>query len=600
MKIKVKNIGEYKDRDTKRQCCINRGISPTFVDRYLTNSFEDIYPPEVLGESLLREGAILLSKAISDNEKAWICVDSDVDGLTSAALLINYLYELFPAWVENNVSWSLHEGKGHGLSEFIDDLEEKKYGLVICPDSATNDISEIERLHKVGTEVLILDHHLSESEFSPYAVTINCQYDYPNPDISAGVVVLKFCQYLDKLGGRDLASKYYDLAAVSAQSDMMDIRSLETKEIIFKGFQMDAINNPLIYNIIQKNNFSINKADYVASHYNNLELTPMACSFFCTPLLNAVCRSGTQEEKELTFRAMLTKEAFKEIPSTKRGHTFGEMETVVTQMTRQITNIKNRQTRSEEKILSLLESKIKENPDILKNKVLVFALEPDEAEPTLRGLAANKLMAKYQRPVCVVTKGKDKYSGSMRGYTATGIESFKDIAQTSPQCLGVIGHSNAAGIMIKQDGLDAFVEDMNKALENISTEIVYYVDYIWEADEVDGEAIVEMARLNDYLGQGFPRPLVYVKNCTIKDNFMLMGEESSHLKITLGKTSIILWNIGESLKEDIVAGRHITLNFVAKCNINEWNGISNPQLIVENYELVKEQPKIDLLSSWGF
>ena len=42
-----------------------------------------------------------------------------------------------------------------------------KHSLVICPDSASNDISYIEELYGNNIEVLILDHHITE-EFSKY------------------------------------------------------------------------------------------------------------------------------------------------------------------------------------------------------------------------------------------------------------------------------------------------------------------------------------------------------------------------------------------------------------------------------------------------
>ena len=42
--------------------------------------------------------------------------------------------------------------------------------------------------------------------------------------------------------------------------------------------------------------------------------------------------------------------------------------------------------------------------DLLDHKVLLFLLEPGEVDRNIAGLIANKLMAKYQRPVCLLTK----------------------------------------------------------------------------------------------------------------------------------------------------------------------------------------------------
>lgn len=581
-----------KDISPKVQCCLNRKVPIKDIPKYLSNTYEDIYPPETFGEDLLISGVKMLVEHIKANHNIFVVVDSDVDGFTSAAIFINYLHKQFPAFTENYVDFGLHPGKGHGLTDFIDALETSAYSLVICPDSATNDIEQIERLHNVNTDVLILDHHLSEVPFSPYSIVINSQYHGNNKELSGAGVVLKFCQYMDTLLGTDVANDFKDLAAVGLQSDMMSITELETKEMIFEGLRSENIKNPLINAICTKNEFAMTKADYAVSPYNDLMVSPMAISFFCTPLLNAVCRSGTQEEKELTFKAMLTMYAFKEIPSTKRGHKLGEMETILTQMTRQITNIKNRQERAVTAGMELLEAAA---VDMMEHKTFVFALDDGDIEPNIRGLCANKLMAKYQRPVAVTSRLEDgTYAGSMRGYTATGINNFKAIAEKSKYCTQVIGHSNAAGIFLTDPG--AFVDDMDKELANISTDIVYYVDYIFNEYTIDPEVIIALAELNDYLGQNFSRPQVFVENIKItNDNFKVMKSNTG--KIDVNGISIMLFGMTDEQIETFTPGT--VINFVCKCNINEWNWQRNPQLISIDYEIIDEKP-LNVTESWGF
>lgn len=42
--------------------------------------------------------------------------------------------------------------------------------------------------------------------------------------------------------------------------------------------------------------------------------------------------------------------------------------------------------------------------NLLNHKVLLFLLEPGAIDKSIAGLIANKFMAKYQRPVCILTK----------------------------------------------------------------------------------------------------------------------------------------------------------------------------------------------------
>lgn len=438
MKVKYLKNKQEKDINGKVMACLNRGIPPKLVPTYLSNAFDNIYPPSALGEDKLKAGVKMLIDVINKGGKVWLPVDADCDGFTSAAIFINYLYSLYPNWVINNVEWSFHKGKTHGLKPFIDEVEHKGYDLAVCIDSSSNDVAEIARLHAAGTDILILDHHDVTEATPDYVVLINSQLNnYPNPYLSGAGVVFKFCQYIDSLLGVNNADIFWDLAATGNCGDMMSMISLETKELIFKGMRYENIHNPLIAGVIEKNGFSMGKADYVASAANELKTTPIAQAFFLVPLINAICRSGEQNEKELVFNAMLNMKAFELIPSNKRGHKPGEMEQLVVQALRTLTNVKNRQTKLETAGMELLSSRAEA---MLNNKALVFTLEPGEVAPSLAGLIANKLANKYQRPTCVLTRQEDgTYAGSMRGYTQTGIADFKEIAVTSSACKWCMG-----------------------------------------------------------------------------------------------------------------------------------------------------------------
>ena len=106
------------------QILVNRGIKKENIEHYLHTSDEDINSFESLGVNNLKAAAAALIHAIQNNLKVIIIVDSDCDGFTSSALLINYLHDLFPYWVENCLDYSFHEGKQHGLADHIETLLE--------------------------------------------------------------------------------------------------------------------------------------------------------------------------------------------------------------------------------------------------------------------------------------------------------------------------------------------------------------------------------------------------------------------------------------------------------------------------------------------
>jgi len=73
-----------------------------------------------LDEEKLKAAAAYLIKTITNKENCLVIIDSDADGFTSSAILINYLHDLFPTWVETNLDYRVHDGKQHGLNDHID------------------------------------------------------------------------------------------------------------------------------------------------------------------------------------------------------------------------------------------------------------------------------------------------------------------------------------------------------------------------------------------------------------------------------------------------------------------------------------------------
>lgn len=405
------------------QVLLNRGIQD--VQHYLNTVDSDILSPLDLDN--IEKGAKLLVSHIAQGSKVLVIIDSDCDGYCSSAILINYLNNLFPAFVQNNISYKPHSGKQHGIvMEMIpDDVK-----LVIAPDSASSDYEQHEKLAKQGIDILILDHH-EAPEVSQYACVINNQLcNYANKALCGGAIVYKFCCYIDELMGTDYAQNYLDLVALSLVADMMDLREYETKHLVNLGLKQ--ITNPYFKGMTIKNEYSLGG-----------KVTPFGVAFYIAPYVNAVTRSGTIDEKIVLFESMLEFKAYEMIPSIKRGHKPGEMETRVEQACRNCTNIKNRQTKTRDASLEIIEQLIEEQ-NLLDNKVLLIKLG-EAQRTTLGGLIANQLMSIYQRPVLILNRTEHDildeqgkvvdteiwWEGSGRGPNVPGLEDCKAFYESS-------------------------------------------------------------------------------------------------------------------------------------------------------------------------
>ena len=204
----------------------------------------------------------------------------------------------------------------------------------------------------------------------------------------------------------------------------MSFKSIETKAFIMEG--LHHIQNLFFQEMINNNEYTLNK-------YGGLGYKAIA--FAVVPFINATVRSGTAEEKDTVFRAMLDMYNQGLVPNTKRGHK-GEYWPLYKQAVYLTTSIKRRQTKLETESMSLLEQKIQDN-NLLDNSILVCCCEPGEVEPNIRGLAANKLANKYQRPCLVLTKSKTKddneyfYRGSGRNYGMSEVQDLKEVEEST-------------------------------------------------------------------------------------------------------------------------------------------------------------------------
>ena len=594
MKIKLINQPD-KDLKATEQVLINRGIKLSDAYHYLNTTDEDINSPLAFGKEKMSAAARLLMQAVAAEKRILVVVDCDCDGYTSSAILINYLHDVFPSYTENYVDWFLHSGKQHGLSDLkLEDHEE--YGLIIAPDAASNDYDlHLEFAYK-NIPVLVLDHH--EAEFdSPNAVVINNQLsDYPNKHFAGAGVTWQFCRYLDMIGGNNYADKYLDLVALGNTADMMDLRSIETKHLIVKGFREENVHNPFILGMATKNAFSIGP-----------KITSMGAAFYIAPFVNAMVRSGEKEEKEILFQSMLNFKAYEKILSNKRGHKPGEMENLVTQALRTATNVKNRQKKTEDETITKLESLI-EQRNLLQHKVLLFLLAPGQVDRNVAGLIANKFMAKYQRPCCIltrVTEMKQKvdpydldqritwtevsYQGSARGCDLAGVSNFKDICEQTGLTLYQTGHQGAFGLGIAEENIDAFLAATDAILADMSEEPVYYVDYQFDNNNADAQAILDISYLNELWGSCMPEPYVAFKNLKVKKEMVTVYRKKNlTLKIQLPNLlSIMLFNAPEELCDMLQNQNpgYYMFDIVGYCKRNEYGGSVSPQVFIEDYDI---------------
>ena len=247
------------------------------------------------------------------------------------------------------------------------------------------------------------------------------------------------------------ADEFIDLAAFAEISDMMSMLSLENRYIVHTG--LGRITNYFLRAMCEKQSYSMGG-----------KITPITVAFYITPLVNAMIRAGTMEDKHRCFAALL--HGHRMIESHKRGAK-GTFEELAIESARECTNARAKQNRTLDKVVEQLEIKIHKY-NLLENKILFIRLDDEDFPPELNGLCAMKLAAKYQRPTIVARLNEDgEIKGSLRGLNESELTSFKDFLDESGFFTFTAGHANAAGCGILDKNLDSFHKYANEKLANI-------------------------------------------------------------------------------------------------------------------------------------
>ena len=563
--MKIKLVNDNITSDYTKNLLRSRGVDN--VDEFLSPSEKNLQSWEDLDN--IKLGVDLVKNTINDKKPYAILIDPDNDGFTSFAILYQYLKRLNP---EKEIEYFVHSAKQHGLEDTYQVFQDKEYSVVFLPDSSSNDGVFAK---EINAPICVIDHHEIDNEPSDNMIVINNQSSakYKNKYLSGAGMVWQFCRAMDYYFGHEWAYDYTDLAAVGICGDAMSGLEIENQYIWSYGFS--HINNFFLKTLIDKQNFSMKGI-----------VNPTTVAFYISPLLNAVTRVGTTEEKLHMAEAFINGE--KLIPSNKKGHK-GELVALAAEATRECVNAKSRQARILDNIEEKIDIKINKK-DLLINKVLFVELDDDDDFPsTLNGLLATRLTNKYSRPAIVARANDDGYiRGSARAIKTESMDSFKQYLEESEMFEYVLGHPLAFGCSISSYNLDKFFSYSNDSLKDVELgEKCYSVNFIRDAMDNDIDNLIRDVGEYGYIWSNQnDEPTLYIDNIILSTNeIQIIGTNRDTVKFIKNGITYIKFKANE-LIDELSGMKNIIMKIVGRCNINEWNGIKNPQIIIDDYEII--------------
>jgi single-stranded-DNA-specific exonuclease len=583
--MKYKLIGDNNTTNIKHTILKNRGIRD--IENYLnlnSNSLNDYSLLDNIGDAVQ-----LLKKCVNENLLIYIVVDCDVDGYTSASILYCYITNYIKY---KNIKYILQDGKKHGLSDDVMSvLQNEQCGLLILPDAGTNDTEQCKTLSELGFKILILDHHQKEAE-NDFALIVNNQTcNYPNKNLCGVGIVYKFLQALDEEYWLSGADEYIDLVALGNISDVMDLRECETKHLVDEGLR--NIRHPLFLSLINKQSYSIKNTECP---------TITDISFYITPLINAMIRTGSQAEKEMMFKAFIMQyEEFEYMPrkSKKNPEPTLIMESIYDRVARLCSNAKAKQSKIQEKAVKEIVEVYDDN-NKANSICFINASKFESVTHELTGLVAIKIASKYNKPCLILRKDKTKsdennivFSGSGRNINDGFIEDLKAELESSSLFEVLIGHSNAFGVSIKKENIPVAIDYFNKKYSDLSDTKIYKVDFVFDGN-IDYKVIKDIHGLQHLFSGFLKEPLIAIDNVNVDLlSFDVFGNDmKKHWKFQNGLIEYIKFNASqddEMLNLDTFMYSNVTMSVVGKVTINTFGSKTTPQFIVEDYEIVNKE-----------
>ena len=444
-------------------------------------------------------------QAVGKNEKILIYGDFDCDGITSTAILYNFLFSI-GADVKAYNPDRLEEGYGINFDS-IDKLVSEGYRLFITTDCGISENQVIEDSKKFSIDFIITDHHTIPEKLPDAYSIINPKLKdckYPFKEICAAGVVFNLIVALrsslrengffnDKIEPN--LARYLDLVSIGTVADSMPIIGVN-RIFVFNGLkEIKNTSRKGLKHLIskQKEKFSIRDI-----------------SFDIAPKINAAGRVG----KASNAVSLLTSDDDVEV----------ERLAGIIQSNNQIRQ------QIQEKVLNeaekLAEIKLQKHPD--KSSLVLFS---QDWHPGVLGIIASRIVKKYGLP-CVILSSKDSIAkGSLR--TANELNVYRVLEQCSNILIQFGGHSAAAGVTIYEDKIKEFENKFESIISNYDFEAgePLEIDSLVKFSEINIDLISDIEKMEPF-GKGNPYPIFVSKNVKIESKRVL---KDKHLEMYLNQ-----------------------------------------------------------------
>jgi single-stranded-DNA-specific exonuclease len=501
-----------------------------------------------------------IRKHVAAGTRITVHGDYDVDGICSTAVLVRALRRL-----EADVDWYLPDraSDGYGLSiDTVRRLVARGTRLLVSADCAITAVEEVAVARELGLDVVVSDHHSVRADgVLPDAPIVHpAVCGYPDEGLCATAVAYKLAQGLEDLNAPARARADEAGAGQGALEDDLDLVALAT---IADVVPLLGENRTLVRRGLRALAGTVKpglRALMAVARVDPSRVNERSVAFGLAPRLNA---AGRLYRADAGLELLLTEDSSR-----------------AAQVAQELDRVNHERRAAERAIRFQAEAQIAALGNLDERRALVLAGEGWHVG--VIGIVASRLAETHHRPVVLIALDGDRGRGSGRA----GCEAFDLLAGLSAcgeRLSRYGGHRAAAGLEIEREhvawfaaALDAYAHNVLAAEDMAPVE---RVDAIVDGSEL-GMALAEELQGLAPFGRANPPVSLMVEDATFAD-VRPMGE-GKHARFTVrspaGRARAVAFNTGGRLP--VAEGEPAEATFALE--VNEWNGVSEPRLVLRH------------------
>jgi single-stranded-DNA-specific exonuclease len=482
--------------------------------------------------------------------------DYDVDGICSTAILVGALRAL-----GGDVDHYLPDriGDGYGLGEeTVRRLAARGTRLLVTADCAITAVAEVALARELDVDVVVTDHHTPRADgVLPDAPIVHpALCGYPCTQLCATAVAYKLAQALFAAAGRDAREleRDLDLVALATVADVVELRG-ENRTLVRRGLRaLAATGKPGLRALMRVARVDPRRVD------------ERAIGFALAPRLNA---AGRLYRADAGLELVLTEDTMR-----------------AAQVAEELDRANHERREVELRIRYEAEAQI---ADLGERGAYVLAGEGWHAGVV--GIVAARLAERHNRPVVLIALEGERGRGSARSIPAFDLLAGLDAC--ADHLLRHGGHRAAAGLEVERGSVAALAQALHEhAASSLAQEDLVAVERV---DAVVGGAELSMALAEELrslapFGRGNPQVSLMLADAMFAD-VRPMGE-GKHARFTVSSRGARARAVAFGGGGALPVGEGEAVEATFKLEVNEWNGVSEPRLVLRHARAAAPQIEV--------